>query len=159
MGGRTRADGRGRWAGPAAKLVAPFEPFKPLFTVALPPTSHPPRHLTPHTLAPQERYRGPKDAEVMPASLPASASLPPSDAPMLYTGQDSEAARQLMDAMWARDTPITQAVGGREWGAATQLELLLLHVRCHVHPTPAGVHVSCKPPGPPSSPCRSWQHT
>ena len=58
----------------------------------------------------QEQYRGPKAADVMPAALPGPAGLPPSDAPMLFTGDDPEAARKLMAAMWARAAPITDAV-------------------------------------------------
>lgn len=58
----------------------------------------------------QARYRGPKAPDVLPAELPTPGSLPPSDAPMLFTGDDPEAARRLMEAMWARAVPITDAV-------------------------------------------------
>jgi hypothetical protein len=58
----------------------------------------------------QEQYRGPKAADVMPAAFPGPAGLPPSDAPMLFTGDDPMTARKLMAAMWARAAPITDAV-------------------------------------------------
>ncbi len=58
----------------------------------------------------QERYRGPKAPDFEPGGLPGPAGIPPSAAPMLYTGDDPEAARQLMEAMWARQSSITDAV-------------------------------------------------
>ncbi|KAL4428467.1 hypothetical protein ABPG75_002556 [Micractinium tetrahymenae] len=59
---------------------------------------------------PQERYRGPKAPGFEPEGLPGPPGIPPSAAPMLYTGEDPEAARQLMQAMWARAASITDAV-------------------------------------------------
>lgn len=58
----------------------------------------------------QEQYRGPKAPAFEPENLPGPPGIPPSAAPMLYTGDDPEAARQLMAAMWARSSSITDAV-------------------------------------------------
>ncbi len=70
--------------------------------------------LTPSLASPrcptcQERYRGPKAPDLMPNEVP-TRGIPPTDAPMLYTGDDSKAAERLMAAMWARQQPITDAV-------------------------------------------------
>lgn len=59
----------------------------------------------------QEKYRGPKAPDLMPNEIP-TRGIPPSDAPMLFTGDDSAAAERLMAAMRARQLPITDAVGG-----------------------------------------------
>lgn len=59
---------------------------------------------------PQERYRAPKAPGFEPGGLPGPPGIPPSAAPMLYTGEDLEAARQLMEAMWARSSSIADAV-------------------------------------------------
>jgi hypothetical protein len=45
----------------------------------------------------------------MPEALP-SPGIPPSDAPLLFTGGDPAAAQQLMQAMWGRGQSITDAV-------------------------------------------------
>ncbi|EFN55401.1 hypothetical protein CHLNCDRAFT_23609, partial [Chlorella variabilis] len=59
---------------------------------------------------PQEQHRGPKAANVMPAALPTPPSIPPTDAPMLYTGADPAEAQRLMEAMWGRAASISDAV-------------------------------------------------
>ncbi|KAL4858934.1 ABC transporter A family member 5 [Chlorella vulgaris] len=58
---------------------------------------------------PRVEHRGPKVPAVMPEALP-SPGIPPSDAPMLFTGDDPAAAQQLMQAMWGRGQSITDAV-------------------------------------------------
>ena len=46
----------------------------------------------------------------MPAALPTPPSIPPTDAPMLYTGADPAEAQRLMEAMWGRAASISDAV-------------------------------------------------
>ncbi|PRW44292.1 ABC transporter A family member 7-like isoform A [Chlorella sorokiniana] len=72
------------------------------------PVAEPP--LWPALLdVPQEQYRGSKAPDLLPNEIP-TRGIPPSDAPMLFTGGDSQAAERLMGAMWARQQPITDAV-------------------------------------------------
>jgi hypothetical protein len=74
------------------------------------PVAEPP--LWPALLdVPQEQYRGSKAPDLLPNEIP-TRGIPPSDAPMLFTGGDSQAAERLMGAMWARQQPITDAVSG-----------------------------------------------
>ena len=65
---------------------------------------------------PRPAYRGHKLPSVMPASLPSPGDDPAASAaalsasPVLFTGDDGEAARGFMAAMWSREQSITQDV-------------------------------------------------
>lgn len=68
--------------------------------------------LPSHLPALQAQYRGPKAPTFQPEEMPPAPPALPGDAPapLLYTGADPAVAARLMEAMWAREAPLTQAV-------------------------------------------------